>query len=315
MVDKITLSRIYDAPRELVYKAWTDSKLMSRWFGARVLTSPLCELDVRPGGEIYIVVRDQDGVNSLVTGLFQEVVEPERLVFMGQAVADETGRPQLETLNVLTLEDLGGGKTRLNLEVTVIKATPAIEGTLPEMEESWSQSLDKLDEQLRQVAVENRTKKTAFTVEPGKQEVVITRVFDAPRDLVYKVFTDPILVPEFWGPKDLTTTVDRMDVRPGGMWRFVQRDARGSVFAFKGVYHEVIPSERLVYTFEFEGTPGHVILETVTFEELLGGKTRLTDQSVYQSVDDRDGMVREGMEMGATETMERVAALLTRVKV
>ncbi len=314
MVDKVTLTRIYDAPRELVYKAWTDPSLMARWFGPKVFTSPICELDVRPGGEIYIVMRDPDGVNYPMTGLFQEVIEPERLVFTTRALADEAGRPQLETLDVLTLEDLGG-KTRLTLEVTVIKATPAAEGALSGMEEGWSQSLDKLDEQLRQIAAETKSKKTVFTVEPGKQEVVITRVFDAPRDLVFKVFTDPNLVPEFWGPKDLTTTVEQMDVRPGGLWRFVQRDSMGSIFAFKGVYHEVVPPERLVYTFEFEGTPGHILLETVTFEELPGGRTKLTDKSVYQSVNDRDGMVQAGMELGATDTMERVAALLARVKV
>src|SRR5512135_3429008 len=105
MVEKVTLTRIYDAPRELVYKAWTDSNLMARWFGPKVFTSPICELDVRPGGEIYIVMRDPDGVNYPMTGLFQEVVEPERLVFTTRALADEAGKPQLETLDVLTLED------------------------------------------------------------------------------------------------------------------------------------------------------------------------------------------------------------------
>jgi uncharacterized protein YndB with AHSA1/START domain len=151
--------------------------------------------------------------------------------------------------------------------------------------------------------------KINLVAEPGKQEIVITRVFDAPPALVFKTFTDPTLIPQWWGPGYLTTTVERMEVRPGGIWRFVQRDAEGNQYAFHGVYHEVRPPERLVYTFEFEGQPGHVILETVAFA-WQDGKTRLVDQSVFQSVADRDGMLQEGMESGASESMERLAGLL-----
>ena len=152
---------------------------------------------------------------------------------------------------------------------------------------------------------------TAFTVEAGKPEIVISRVFDAPRELVFKTFTDPAAVPNWWGPRGLTTTVETMDLRPGGAWRFVQRDIDGSEYAFHGVYHEVLAPERVVSTFEFEGVPGHVVLDTVTFED-LGGKTRVTTRSMFQSVADRDAMVQSGMESGATESWERLAELLAR---
>ncbi len=155
--------------------------------------------------------------------------------------------------------------------------------------------------------------KTVLTAEVGKQEVTLTRVFDAPRELVFKTFSDPRLVPEWWGPGYLTTTVERMELRPGGAWQFIQREPEGDVYAFQGFYHQILPPERMVYTFEFEGTPGHILLETVTFEELPGGKTRITDQSVFQSVEDRDGMLAEGMEAGAIETMERLAALVEKL--
>jgi len=152
---------------------------------------------------------------------------------------------------------------------------------------------------------------TTLVAEPGRQEIVLRRVLDAPRELVFKTMTDPSLIPNWWGLKGLTTVVEKMDVRPGGAWRLVQRDPDGNEFAFNGVYHEVLPPERLVYTFEFEGVPGHVLLETVTFEE-LDGKTRLTDRSVFQTVEDRDAMVQSGMESGAKETMDRLAELLAR---
>jgi uncharacterized protein YndB with AHSA1/START domain len=153
---------------------------------------------------------------------------------------------------------------------------------------------------------------TTITAEPGKQEMVITREFDAPRELVFQAFTDPQLIPQWWGPRHLSTEVDKMDVRPGGQWRFLNRDAEGKAYAFHGVYHEIRAPERMIDTFEFEALPetGHVSLETLTLEALPGGRTRLTAQSVFQSVADRDGMLQSGMEEGLTDSHERLAQLL-----
>jgi uncharacterized protein YndB with AHSA1/START domain len=151
-----------------------------------------------------------------------------------------------------------------------------------------------------------------FTVEPGTHAITITRRFDASPELVYKAYTDPQLLPQWWGPRRYTTTVDRMEVRPGGIWRFLQRDSAGNEFAFHGVYHDAIAPERLVYTFEFEGMPGHIALETVTLAN-QSGKTLLTDLMVFQSVADRDGMVQSGMQSGASESLDRIAELLVRV--
>jgi uncharacterized protein YndB with AHSA1/START domain len=153
--------------------------------------------------------------------------------------------------------------------------------------------------------------KTIVIAEPGKQELTITRTFDAPRELVFKACTDPNLIPQWWGPRYLTTTIDKMDAKPGGSWRFVQRDAEGHEFAFHGVYHEVRRPERTVETFEFEGVAGHVVLESANLED-LGGKTRLTIHSVYQSVEDRDGMIASGMEKGLAESHDRLEELLAK---
>ena len=155
------------------------------------------------------------------------------------------------------------------------------------------------------------TKKNLIA-EPGKQQIVITRIFDAQRQLVYKAMTDPELIPQWWGPKRLTTTIDKMELRPGGLWRYVQHDPAGNEYAFHGVYHEIMPHERLVYTFEFEGMPGHVTLETEAFED-HDGQTKWTNQVVFQSVEDRDGMLSSGMEAGSFESMDRLAELLVRV--
>jgi uncharacterized protein YndB with AHSA1/START domain len=148
-------------------------------------------------------------------------------------------------------------------------------------------------------------------IEPGRQEIIFTVELPASPERVFQIFVDKNLIPQWWGPDGLSTIVEQMDVRPGGIWRFIQHEAEGDEYAFHGVYHEVIPGKRLVYTFEFEGMPGHILLETVTFAVLPEGNTKITDQMVFQSVADRDGMVQQGMEDGTRQSMERLTALLS----
>jgi uncharacterized protein YndB with AHSA1/START domain len=156
----------------------------------------------------------------------------------------------------------------------------------------------------------SNTSRSATTLTlPSNQEIVMARVFNAPRELVFKAHTDPNLIPKWWGRRNYTTTVDKLDLRVGGAWRFVQRDADGNEYAFNGVYREIVSPERLSYTFEFEGMPGHVLVETLTFEE-QDGKARLTVTGLYQSAEDRDGMLQSGMEEGANESYDQLAELL-----
>lgn len=155
-----------------------------------------------------------------------------------------------------------------------------------------------------------------LTTEPGKQELFITREFDAPRELVFKAHTDPEIYIRWMGPRDLTTTLETFEPVSGGRWRFIQRDKDGNEFGFHGVNHDVTVPERIIGTFEFEGLSesGHVILETTKFEALPGGRTRVTTQSVYQSVEDRDGMVAAGMESGVVDGYERLDEILATRK-
>ena len=140
-------------------------------------------------------------------------------------------------------------------------------------------------------------------------EVQLTRSFDAPRDLVFRAFIDPELVPQWWGQRSNTTVVDKLDARPGGEWRFVQTAPDGSEYGFRGEFREVTPPELITWTFEFEGMPGHVTVETMRFTE-RDGMTTITGTSVFASIEDRDGMLQSGMEAGAAETYDRLAELL-----
>jgi uncharacterized protein YndB with AHSA1/START domain len=174
-----------------------------------------------------------------------------------------------------------------------------------------------LDEVLQEVQKEKsmsvKTGPLALLTILSDREVALTRIFDAPRELVFKAHTDPDLIPHWWGLRSNTTIVEEMDVRPGGVWWFIQRDAAGYEFAFHGEYREVVSPERLVNTFEFEGVPGHIILDTSIFEELPDGKTQLTATSLFATIADRDGMLNSGMESGSNEARDRLAELLARL--
>lgn len=154
--------------------------------------------------------------------------------------------------------------------------------------------------------------KTSILAEPGKQELFITREFNAPRTLVFRAFTDPDLLVKWMGPRSLSTRIDILEPGSGGRWRFVHADAQGNEFGFHGVCHEEWIPERLIRTFEFEGLPetGYVALETARFTDLPDGRTRVVIQSVFQSVEDRDGMVASGMEAGVVDSHERMDELL-----
>ena len=155
--------------------------------------------------------------------------------------------------------------------------------------------------------------KTQITAEPGIPQIIITREFDAPRDLVFRAYTDPELLVQWLGPRDLTMTIDHYDVRDGGTWRYVSTDAQGNDYGFHGVFHGNPSPDRAVQTFEFEGAPGHVSLDTLTLHE-RDGKTLARTVSSFQSVQDRDAMVASGMEHGVHDSHERLAELLPRLQ-
>jgi uncharacterized protein YndB with AHSA1/START domain len=311
--NELTITRVFDAPREKVWKAWTDPEEVKKWWGPKNFTAPVSKIDLRVGGKYLHCMRGPDGKDYWSTGVYREIVPMERIVCT-DSFADEkgnvvpashygmTGDWPLELLVTVMFEETGG-KAKMILRHEGIPS-----GMMRELTEAgWNESFDKLAESIV-------TSGTRIIAEQGRQEVIITRVFDAPRKLVFKAYTDRDLIPQWWGPKRFATTIDKLDVKPGGIWRFVQRDAAGDEYAFHGVYHEIISPERIVDTFEFEGMPGHVSLETLTLEE-IGGKTKVTGKSVFQSVEDRDEMLKEGMEEGVFETMDRLAELLGKLKI
>jgi uncharacterized protein YndB with AHSA1/START domain len=298
----LVITRVFDAPRDLVFKAWTDPAHLARWWGPERFTNPRCELDLRPGGAIRIDMRSPDGTVYPMAGTFEEIVAPERLVFRSAAL-NEKGEALFEVLTTVTFAQ-EADKTKLTMRAHVTKTTAEAEQHLLGMEAGWTQSLQRLENYVA-------GKKLTLTL-PSDREILMTRIFDAPRELVFEAFTNPEMIAQWWGLRETTTVVEKMEVRPGGIWRYVQLDPDGSEHAaFNGVYREVVPPERLVSTFEYERMPGHVVLNTTTFEE-IDGKTKITVRSLLQTREDRDGMLHSGMEKGANQAYDQLAELLAR---
>jgi uncharacterized protein YndB with AHSA1/START domain len=150
------------------------------------------------------------------------------------------------------------------------------------------------------------------TAEPGVPQVFTERTFDAPRELVFRAFIEPDLLVQWLGPRQYTMTIDRFEARDGGSYRYVHTDDAGNAFGFHGVFHGEPSPDGFVQTFEFEGAPGNVSMDTLTLEE-RDGKTTVRTNSVFQSVEARDAMVQSGMADGMNDGYDRLEELVAKL--
>jgi uncharacterized protein YndB with AHSA1/START domain len=153
---------------------------------------------------------------------------------------------------------------------------------------------------------------TQIDAPEGLPFIDITREFDAPRELVYRAYTDPDLLVQWLGPRKYKMTVENWDVRDGGKWRFIHSDDQGNAWGFHGVFHGEQTPDGMLQTWEFEGAPGHVSLEKLVLEE-RDGKTIVRNHAVYQSIEARDAMIQSGMEEGVNDGFDRLDDLLARL--
>jgi uncharacterized protein YndB with AHSA1/START domain len=144
---------------------------------------------------------------------------------------------------------------------------------------------------------------------PSEREVRVERIFNAPRERVWQAMTNPELVAKWWG-RGNKVVVERMELERGGHWRFVEHSDHGT-HGFEGRYSEIVPPERVVQTFEWDGMPGHVVLETMTLEDLGDGRTKLVNVSLFMTTADRDGMMQSGMEEGMAQSYEALDRVLS----
>ena len=150
---------------------------------------------------------------------------------------------------------------------------------------------------------------TKIIAEPGLPFIVVTREFNASPELLLRAHTEADLYARWIGPRNLTTTIEQFDARHGGAYRYIQQDTDGNTYAFRGVFHGDPSAAGITQTFEWEGMPGHVALDKLTFEK-RGDKTVLRGVTTFQSVEDRDGMVSSGMESGINEGYDQLDELI-----
>jgi uncharacterized protein YndB with AHSA1/START domain len=295
---ELVITRTFDAPRSLVFSAWVDSKRLAQWWGPEGFTNPVCEVDARPGGAIRVDMRAPDGALYPMTGVFEEVLEPERLVFTSGAPGED-GQPMFEIRNTVTFAERDG-RTTVTVKAQVVRSTPAAAPHLEGMDVGWNETVDRLDAYTR-----------AAGEDTADREIVITRLFDAPRERVFAAWTDPEHLARWWGPEGFTTTTHEMDFRNGGVWRFTMRGPGGVDYPNRIVYDEIAAPERLVY---FHGGGGE--REGPDFEATVtflaeGRKTRLIMRSVFPTAAARDHVVKEYKAVeGGNQTLGRLAEYL-----
>ena len=301
------IERIFDAPRELVWRAWTDPEWFMRWWGPAMFTSPTVQMDLRPGGRFVWVMRDPEGNDYYTVGEYREIDPPNRLVYT-DSFGDAEGNVispsaygmgddfPVMTVVTVTFEDLGG-RTRLR-----IASDQAVPGDMWEMASSgWGTSLDKLAGVV--------TKHVRLDIDRPNLTITVARDFDAPQALVWRALTEPALLAQWWGQPGSPMGVDKHDLRPGGEWRFVERDAAGNEYGFRGVFREIEPPQRIVQTFEYEPMAGHMLVETMTLSE-GDGRTTLMAVQQFDNIEDLEGMYQSGMEDGTEKSYNQLAALL-----
>jgi uncharacterized protein YndB with AHSA1/START domain len=247
-----SFNREFNSPAEQVFEAWTDPALLAQWWGPHGFTNPVCEFEPRPGGGIRIDMRGPDGVVYQMTGAVEEVDAPRKLVFTSAAL-DETGRA---VFKVRTVVELAGddGHTSLSLQAFVIGKTSAAAQFLAGMEGGWTQSLERLE---------------ALLGTP--REIVSTRIFNAPRAVVFEAFRDPEQLAGWWGPKGFTNTFEIFEPKSGGRWRFVMHGPDGADYPNAKDFITVIPDEKIVLK---HLDPAHGFLLAMTYAD-EGRGTRL----------------------------------------
>jgi uncharacterized protein YndB with AHSA1/START domain len=294
---EIIATRVFDAPREVVFSMWTDPHHLSQWWGPHGFTTTIYEMDVRVGGQWRLVMRGPDGTDYDNRSVYTEVLRPERLAYSHQ-----TG-PIFDSF--VTFEDLDGKRTLVTVRMVfesgrvrddIAARLGAVEGL--------DQTLTRLERKL---------------AERGG-ELVISRVFDAPRDVVFDAWTKESHLEKWWAPKSWTTVKCKVDLRPGGMFLYGMQSQDGKTVYGRGIYKEVTPPERIVYSDSFSDENGNAVdpatyfagadqpqemLVTVTFTEREGKTIVTLRHAVPESAGDRGGIAQ-----GWGEMFDRLAAEL-----
>ncbi len=294
---EITLTKIVDAPCDLVFKAWTEAEHLQRWWGPEGFTAPSVTSDAREGGAFRIVMRGPDGSDYPLTGTYREFDPPHRVVMDATASgADE--KPALEAVTTLTFVD-HDGKTEITVHERAVALIPGAGMMLAGMEAGMLQSLRRLDD---------------FLSGAVDRQIVIARLIEAPRELVFDAWTSTDHLEHWWGPNGFTLTTHEIDLRPGGSWRFTMHGPDGVDYPNELVYGQVVRPELITFEHGSPGTDDPSFDGMVSFDDFIG-KTFLSMRSVFTTKEHLDRVVEQHDAIeGGNQTLDRlVAYVATRV--
>ena len=290
---EITGTRIFDAPRGLLWRAFTDPDHIQRWWGPKGFTNTFHEFDFCLGGYWQFIMHGPNGTDYPNENVFVEIAFLERIVF------DHLSHPKFRL--TVRFEDLGG-TTKLTWH-QLFESAEVFESAKPYAVPGLEQNLDKLVAHLP-------------AIDPMRRELTIRRTFDAPRALVWRAWTDPKCVAAWWGPHGFTKSVCEVDARPGGAIYIVMRAPDGTDYPMRGVFREVVPPERLVKTnFQVDAEDRQLIdgLTTVTFTE-RDGKTDMILQARAIVLVPAAGYMITSMGEGLGQSIERLTEFLASTK-
>lgn len=295
---ELRMTRVFDAPKRLVFEAWSKAEYLSRWFTPSPLTTPSCEVDFRPGGVFRLVMRMPDGIEFPMDARFGDIVDGERIVFSARI----HGGLDVQTTVTFAEHD---GKTTLDVHQVYSHTSDATRGA----HAGWTLTLDQLAAHVRgrAGAVDPTLTREAVL----SREIVLSRVFDAPRALVFRAWTDPSAVAHWFGPKGFTCVTHEMDVRIGGKWRFDFFAPDGTKYDNRVVYLEISPNDRLVFDHgtdkDDDATRFRV---TVTFDEQSDGKTVVTLRQLHPTKQQRDAGIGFGAVEFGYQTLDKLGEWL-----
>lgn len=293
----LVIVRIFDAPREMVWKAWTDPDWMKKWWGPKPFTAPVIKVDFRVDGKYLYCMRSPDGQDFWSTGTYREIVPMEKIVCT-DSFADEKGNVvpasrygmqgefPMELKVTVTFEDLKG-KTKMTLRHEGLPGGNMKDQT----NEGWSTSLDKLEESLL------------------PNELIVRRVINAPREMVWKAWSEPERIIKWWGPNGFTNTFDEFNFKEGGVWKLTMHGPDGKNYPNNITFDEIKKPERIAYTHNgLESSDLKEFQSIVTFEE-LGEKTMVTLKAIFASKEECEKQKNVvGAEEGGNQTLSHLAA-------
>ena len=276
---ELVLTRVFNAPRALVWKAWTDPKHLAQWWGPHHFTNPRCEIDVRAGGVIRIDMRGANGVVYPMSGVYLEIVEPERIVFTSGAL-DEHGHLMFEFLNTVTFAEKNG-KTTFTLESRLMKSSAEAKPYLSGHKAGWGQSLERL-------ATHLSGEGTSGATEP----LVVERTFQAPIEKVWQALTTTDAIQKWYFP------IPEFKAQVGFEFQFAV-EHEGTKYDHRCQITEVVPGHKLAYTWRYEGYEGNTLVTWELFP--AGNATRLVlTHTGLETLPKSSAYARENFQKGWT---------------